>query len=563
MKILLLCHSFNSLTQRLHCDLRSAGHEVSVEFDINDAVTEEAIRLFAPDVVVASFLKRAIPASVFEKVPCFIVHPGPPGDQGPNALDWAVLEGASEWGVTVLQAEAELDAGPVWASRTFPLRAATKSSLYRREVTEAAVTAVFEALEKLAGNQTPSRLAKDQMRWRPVLRQSERAIDWITDTSEMVLRKIRSADGMPGLLSNIFGEAAYLFDARPFTGDATGAEPGAAIARSGPALALRTVDGAVWLGHARKAAKGAIKLPATRVFAEQSAALPEIAGGYRDIHFEEKDGAGFLQFDFYNGAMGIDACRRLTEAFDKAARSKAKVLVLTGGGDHWSNGLNLNLIEAADSPAEESWANIQAIDDLAEAIIRTTDKWIVSALGGGAGAGGVFLARAADEVWIRPGTILNPHYKDMGNLYGSEFWTYLLPKYAGPENADRIARARLPMAADEAFALGLADRVLEADGSSFAEATRQAARELAQQDLTVRLEEKAACRERDEAEKPLHAYRAAELERMRKNFFGFDPSYHVARYNFVRKIPKSRTPLTLANHRAGSPARRLTRRAAS
>jgi len=50
---------------------------------------------------------------------------------------------------------------------------------------------------------------------------------------------------------------------------------------------------------------------------------------------------------------------------------------------------------------------------------------------------------------------------------------------------------------------------------------------------------------------------------MRKNFFGFDPSYHVARYNFVRKIPKSRTPLTLANHRAGSPARRLTRRAAS
>jgi putative two-component system hydrogenase maturation factor HypX/HoxX len=44
---------------------------------------------------------------------------------------------------------------------------------------------------------------------------------------------------------------------------------------------------------------------------------------------------------------------------------------------------------------------------------------------------------------------------------------------------------------------------------------------------------------------------------MRLNFFGFDPSYHVARSNFVRKVPKSRTPLYLARHRklAAPPAR--------
>ena len=57
----------------------------------------------------------------------------------------------------------------------------------------------------------------------------------------------------------------------------------------------------------------------------------------------------------------------------------------------------------------------------------------------------------------------------------------------------------------------------------------------------------------DEALKPLAAYRTEELERMRLNFFGFDPSYHVARYNFVRKVPKSRTPLYLARHRARRP----------
>jgi putative two-component system hydrogenase maturation factor HypX/HoxX len=71
------------------------------------------------------------------------VHPGIVGDRGPSALDWALQEGATEWGVTVLQAEAEMDAGPVWATAEFPLRAAKKSSIYRNEVTQAATTAVL------------------------------------------------------------------------------------------------------------------------------------------------------------------------------------------------------------------------------------------------------------------------------------------------------------------------------------------------------------------------------------------------------------------------------------
>jgi putative two-component system hydrogenase maturation factor HypX/HoxX len=54
----------------------------------------------------------------------------------------------------------------------------------------------------------------------------------------------------------------------------------------------------------------------------------------------------------------------------------------------------------------------------------------------------------------------------------------------------------------------------------------------------------------------LEAYRREELERMRMNFYGFDPSYHVARYNFVRSVPKSRTPPTIARHRRRGPGKR-------
>jgi putative two-component system hydrogenase maturation factor HypX/HoxX len=53
----------------------------------------------------------------------------------------------------------------------------------------------------------------------------------------------------------------------------------------------------------------------------------------------------------------------------------------------------------------------------------------------------------------------------------------------------------------------------------------------------------------DEARKPLAAYRDEELARMRRNFYGFDPSYHIARSNFVRRVAPSWTPRHLAVHR--------------
>ncbi|MGB2905079.1 MAG: formyltransferase family protein, partial [Candidatus Dechloromonas phosphoritropha] len=142
MRILFLTHAFNSLTQRLYCELAARGHEISIEFDIADSVSEEAVALCRPDLILAPFLKRAIPESIWSRHRCLVVHPGIVGDRGPSALDWAIQQGAGEWGVTVLQAEAKMDGGPVWATVNFPLRAAKKSSIYRNEVTEAAVQAV-------------------------------------------------------------------------------------------------------------------------------------------------------------------------------------------------------------------------------------------------------------------------------------------------------------------------------------------------------------------------------------------------------------------------------------
>ncbi len=550
MRILFLTHSFNSLAQRLFCELSERGHKLSIEFDIADSVSEEAVALFQPELIVAPFLKRAIPESIWSRYLCLVVHPGVVGDRGPAALDWAIQQGLPEWGVTVLQAEAEMDAGPVWAAANFPLRAARKASIYRNETTEAAVNAVLLAVDRVqAGNFTPARVPGQA---HAPMRQLDRQLDWQQQTSAEILARLNAADGFPGVADQLFGQPCHLFDAWP---EATlKGTPGELLGRRETAILRGTADGAVWIGHVKR--PGGIKLPATQAFPE-TAALPELplAGWHKsatptwqDIAYEEAGGVGFLSFEFYNGAMSTAQCRRLTAAFQWATTQPTRVIVLRGGSDFWSNGIHLNTIEAAESPADESWANINAIDDLAEAILRCATQLTVAAVGGNAGAGGCFLARAADFVWVRDGVMLNPHYKNMGNLYGSEFWSYLLPPRVGVDGVQVIMRHRLPMTAPEAVKLGFYDACLPGPGFAV-DVARRAAELAAAPDFSGRLAAKGEKRRADEAAKPLAVWREEELREMRRNFYGFDPSYHVARYHFVSRTPNSWTPRHLARHR--------------
>jgi putative two-component system hydrogenase maturation factor HypX/HoxX len=551
MRILLLTHSFNSLTQRIHVELASRGHDVSVELDVHHDLTRQGIALFAPELVIATFLKRAIPEDIWRSVRCLIVHPGIPGDRGPAALDWAILEARGSWGVTVLEADAELDAGPVWASTSFAMRDASKSSLYRREVCDAAVLAVLEALARIESKETPLRMRADDPRVcvRGPCTQRDRAIDWQRDDSEAVLRKIRSADGSPGVVDSMFGEPVRLYDAHSAF-DLRG-EPGSIVAQCGGALARATVDGAIWIGHVRKIAGAALKLPTAEVFADQAASLPQAdRNGYQPIRYERRGAVGYLTFEFYNGAMSTLQCEALRAAYRAALSQPTRVLMLMAGADYWSNGIHLGQIEAAASPADESWRNINAIDDLVRDIIETTDRVVVAVLRMNAGAGGVFLALAADEVWACDNVVLNPHYKDMGNLYGSEYWTYVLPRRAGQDRAREVTQARLPMGVEQALRLGLVDRVIPRVGDPVDAFAAIADSIAGDPSFDARIEAKKRDRARDEAEKPIETYRAEELARMRFNFYGFDPSYHVARYNFIHKVPKSRTPLTIASHRS-------------
>jgi putative two-component system hydrogenase maturation factor HypX/HoxX len=580
MRILLISSSYNGLCQRAHAELESLGHDISITLALNPDSIRKGVKFFQPDLIICPFLKEKIPEDIWSKQLCLIVHPGVKGDRGPSSLDWAIMNEEQEWGVTVLQAVEEMDAGAIWATATFTMRQASKAGIYRREVTRAAIKAMLLAVKRVeSGSYRPEPLdyAKPDVRGelRPLMKQFERRIDWEHDPVAKIIKKINAADSAPGVLDVIDGQEYYLFGAHKES-LLQGRQPGAIIAQRHGAICRAAIDGAVWISHLKR--KNLVKSPFYKRFLSHdrhfdfklpaaivlgnvlkdkphspiASLFMETEPTFKEIWYEEKNQVGYLHFDFHNGAMSTLQCRRLIESYRQALERPTKILVLMGGRDFWSNGIHLNIIEAAENPAHESWHNINAIDDFVLEVLTTEHKLTVSAVSGGCGAGGAMAILAADKVWAREGVVFNPHYKTMG-LHGSEYWTYSLPKRVGPVKALELTETPLPIGTRKAKAIGFIDEILSDHYDEYLAQVRQKAEALAADpQYACLLEEKRNLRQHDERVKPLAAYRAAELQKMKINFSGKScdgaVNYHKARHNFVHKAKPKETAPYLAKH---------------
>ena len=473
LKIILLASAFNGLTQRAWLELRQAGQSPSVVLFTDAAAVCEQIEHSGADLVICPFLKDRVPQALWSdsRRPVVIIHPGIVGDRGASALDCAITNELSVWGVTALQAVEEMDAGPVWATCEFNLPARLrKSELYNGRVSDAAMVCIREVVEKFVEGFKPVELdyAAPSVRGRlqPNMKQADRSFSW-HDCARFIKRCIDAADGQPGVLASLAGGQYYLYDAHL---DSRSGRPGEILAVHDDAVLVATGDQSLWIGSLRRkphACEETFKQPARHVLARHLADVPVLDWSiatqpfsdeaYQPIRYRESGHVGELTFELYNGAMSTEQCQRLVEALRWAKARDTQVLLIRGGRGSFSNGVHLNVIQAAQDPGAEAWANIQAIDDVCAELLGAR-QLVVSGVTGNAGAGGVMLALAADIVFARADIVLNPHYKSMG-LYGSEYWTYSLPRAVGPAMAEQLTQACLPVSAIEAWQLGMIQEI--------------------------------------------------------------------------------------------------------
>ncbi len=546
MKIQFITTAFNGMAQRLWIELDRHNHEVRVHVTSTSSKMIDAVTSYQPDIIIAPFLTSKIPSNIYENYICLIVHPGIKGDRGASSLDWAILQNKKTWGVTILQAVEKMDAGAIWAYNEFEIRNASKGEIYRNEVTQMASKGILQALKKF---ENPDFIPEEldysnpdiKGKWNHKTTQKDYQFSW-DDNINMIIRKINAADSSPGVKIRILDKEYYCYGAQ--LEENLHGKTGKIIAQRNKAICIATLNNAVWITYLKSTGKGAIKLPATialgklvkNIFISDLSPFETLTyKTWQEIYFEQEDKIGYLHFNFYNGAMSTAQCLKLKEAIIEA-KKRCKLLVLMGGKDVWSNGIHLNMIENTESPGDESWKNINAIDNLILEIINSTNHYIICALQGNAGAGGVSLALSGDKVISRNGIVLNPHTKNMG-LYGSEYWTYLLPKRIGIDKAIKFSEECLPWGVSVAKEIGLIDDYSGETNQEFVKFVHEQAKSIINLSYFDKLiAAKKIQRSKDEMNKPLAKYREEELVKMKANFYDNDMNYDEKRYNFVHKI---------------------------
>jgi len=538
-KITLLITSFNGLSQAVYCYLKE--HNYIVDIVYAKSITKDSeIEKFSPDIILSPFLKDFISEDIYENYPTFVYHPGIIGDRGAYSLEWALQKEKKEWGGVWLRANALYDGGDIYANGTFRLRDTTKASIYRVDQKELALKLLPFLLENIKKDQKQPQILN------PIHDRYTTQIDWLNDTTKTIIKKINRLDSFPGVKDTILGVECYLFgawDEDRLRGD----NPKEILAKRDGAICLATIDGAIWITHLKEIGK--FKLPATYILKDKLKGVKEdripliFDRSYQtfyEISCDIKDQIGYLKFNFHNGAFRAEQCVRLKYAIEYL-KEQVKVLVLCGGDDFFSNGINLNILEDSKKSGEDGWSNINAINDLIRTIIFSQDIITVASLSKNAGAGGVFLALACDYVVCSKSVVLNPHYKTIG-LSGSEYHTYSMKKRVTKEKAKELLDSCLPIGANEAKKIGLVDEVFS---DNYIEDLENFTQNLIEDediyedfiwDKEEYLEDNRAF---------IEQHREDEIKVMYPEFWEEDSYFHTLRKEFVYKICPTMTPKRL------------------
>jgi methionyl-tRNA formyltransferase len=135
--------------------------------------------------------------------------------RGAAPVHWAIIRGLEVTGVTIMQMEEELDAGPILHSVAEPIRADESTSELSMRLSEIGAEALVEALAMIeaAGEIPPEPQDASRATYAPKIERETAHLDWSLPAVE-VARWIRGLDAVPGAWSTVGGGTVKLFDPR-------------------------------------------------------------------------------------------------------------------------------------------------------------------------------------------------------------------------------------------------------------------------------------------------------------------------------------------------------------
>lgn len=176
----------------------------------------ERIRSLAPDLIVVAAFGQILPQELLDipRLGCVNIHASLlPRLRGAAPIQWAVIEGHGETGITLMQMDAGLDTGDILFQESVPIGPQeTGESLYGKLAALGGemIVRCLPAIE--AGQIHPVAQREEDSSYAPVLKKEMGEIDWSLP-AEKICRRIRGMLPWPGAFTSLEGRVLKVWRA--------------------------------------------------------------------------------------------------------------------------------------------------------------------------------------------------------------------------------------------------------------------------------------------------------------------------------------------------------------
>ena len=219
----------------------------------NDAAFEH-FRTLNADLAILAFVTLIVPERILYapryKSICF--HPSLlPRHRGASGINWAIIQGDAETGVTWFWPDQGIDTGPILVQKRVPIQEQdTVGSIYFNTLFPMGIDAMIEAVDLIKAGNAPA-IIQDESKatYEPPCRDEHAKIDFAKPARE-VFNLIRGCDPQPGAFANLGDKRVRLYEAS-FSGDSASGDKGKIVAIDSAGMKIALAGGTITVKRAR------------------------------------------------------------------------------------------------------------------------------------------------------------------------------------------------------------------------------------------------------------------------------------------------------------------------
>lgn len=214
-----------------------------VKIKTPEAVAE--LKKYEADVYVVAAFGQILSREILDMPPygCINIHASLlPAYRGAAPIEWAILNGEKQTGVTIMQMDPGIDTGDMYLKTVVPITEEDNSLSLEEKLTKAGAGLIVEALEKLEAGELTGEAQKDaDSCYAKMLNKEMGLVDWTQDAAA-IARRVRGLYAWPGAYTYYKGKLLKLWRAVPGEKEADG-EPGTVSAVTKKEISVNTGKG--------------------------------------------------------------------------------------------------------------------------------------------------------------------------------------------------------------------------------------------------------------------------------------------------------------------------------